>query len=225
MMNYIPTIVRREIYGYTRGGRKYYPLLPEATQIDVSDIAYSLSNTNRFGAHTDPLFNVAAHSLLCSNMVENYFANAEWIDDLTWHRLSLTALLHDAHEAYVGDLPIPLKRVLPDFAELESKWMERIAEEFGLLSMEDWPILKIADRAALVVESKLCASPDAGIHYADYPSYNTIQVQALADQGFEAGQCLYALPPTEVERRFWAMAKRLIDIIEAYAAEGGNVTV
>jgi hypothetical protein len=225
MEDYIPTIVRRQIYGYTKGGRKFYPLLPEATQISLEDIAYSLSNTNRFGAHTDPLFNVAAHSLLVANMVEDYFQRAEWIDDLTVQRLALSALLHDAHEAYVGDLPIPLKRSLPEFTALEEKWMERLSEEFGLLSMEDWPILKEADRAALVVESNMTFVPEAGIHYADYPSYNTIQVQALADRHHGTGEWLYRLPPTGAERRFLARAEVLIATIERIVEEGGNVAV
>lgn len=76
---------------------------PEPSTIKVDDIAHALSHICRFGGHTHVFYSVAQHSLLVHDLVEHLGASPE---------VRLAALLHDAHEAYVGDLTTPLKREL-----------------------------------------------------------------------------------------------------------------
>ena len=75
--------------------------------ICIEDIALSLSRQPRFLGHTHKFYSVAQHSVLCA-----FYANKEQ---------KLDALLHDASEAYMGDLPKPLKHHLPDYNYIEKQ--------------------------------------------------------------------------------------------------------
>lgn len=71
---------------------------PDPFQIALSDIAFALSKEQRFGNHLPRDWSVAQHSLLVASMVRPEYR--------------LGALLHDAHEAYTGDIPTPVKLLL-----------------------------------------------------------------------------------------------------------------
>lgn len=86
--------------------------------IDINDIAHALGNICRFTGHTKKFYSVAEHSVHCS-----YLVPKDW---------ELEALLHDAHEAYVGDVNSPLKSLLPDYKEVEDKVENQIVAVFGL---------------------------------------------------------------------------------------------
>lgn len=102
----------------TCSGKRVDLLAPTAAMIDPLDIAHSLARQCRFNGHTREHYSVAQHCYLVSEMVPE--------DD------ALAALLHDATEAYVGDLVRPLKQLLPDFAEIEHKIWLAICERFNL---------------------------------------------------------------------------------------------
>ena len=110
---------------------------PEISMIDIRDIAHNLAGINRFVGGTVRPYSVAHHSLMVSYRVEPCYA--------------LEGLLHDASEAYLGDVSGPLKRLLPDYQRLEAKWMGVIAERFGLLRWESANVKEI-DALALQVE-------------------------------------------------------------------------
>jgi len=112
----------------TYTGRFIQPLALKPDDIDILDIAHALSRICRFGGHCNGVLNVAAHSV----RVLNRFMTAS---PTATAQEKLTALLHDASEAYLGDIPRPLK-IHPQFAfyrEAEMRAEAVIAKRFGLL--------------------------------------------------------------------------------------------
>ena len=97
---------------------------PTPEMIDIEDIAHSLSNQCRWGGHTPFFHSVAEHCLLCAEMAPAPFR--------------LEALMHDASEAYILDVPTPLKALLGNYKEIEDKIMGVIAKKYGI----NWPLSK-----------------------------------------------------------------------------------
>jgi hypothetical protein len=131
----------------THTRRRFYPMDPRAEDIDSEDIAHALSLLCRYGGHIDRFYSVAEHCVLMSQVVapEN----------------ALHALLHDATEAYVVDVPRPLKRYLADYRMIEDKVWLAIAEKFGIDSVipED---VHDADNRMLLNETSLLM-PGVGV--------------------------------------------------------------
>jgi 5'-deoxynucleotidase YfbR-like HD superfamily hydrolase len=99
-------------------GKRFWPLDPRANEIDIRDIAHSLSMTCRFGGHTRRFYSVAEHSC--------HVHDAGPVSCRAW------GLLHDAPEFIVGDMARPLKRQLPDYKRVEDGIHRKVAERFGL---------------------------------------------------------------------------------------------
>ncbi len=118
-------------YARTYTGKKFYPNRIEELEICIDDIAHSLSNVNRYCGSLDHFYCVAQHCLIVEHIVSNI------IDDRV---ISLSALLHDASEAYIPDMPSPIKKVLPSFKELERRLERHIRKHFNLPDMEHFTI-------------------------------------------------------------------------------------
>ena len=130
-----------ETFLETASGRQYHFLNPQQDEICIEDIAFALSNKCRFSGHTQ-FYSVAEHSIAVSMRLPKH--------------LRLAGLLHDAAEAYLGDIPSPLKACLPDFQEIEARNEIAIEKKFGLvLSKEDQKIIKQADLQALYNEAAI----------------------------------------------------------------------
>jgi hypothetical protein len=91
---------------------------PESAPVDVVDIAHALAHQCRFTGHVRRFYSVAEHSIHCSYLVPPEDA--------------LAALLHDAAEAYIGDVSKPLKSMLPDYQALEKRVESAVFAHFGL---------------------------------------------------------------------------------------------
>ena len=104
----------------TFSGIRFWPLLPNPADILIADIAHALAHQCRFGGHASKFYSVAEHSVHVSRICP--------VQDTLW------GLLHDASEAYLVDLPRPLK-LLPEFAvyrEAERRLQRAVAVRFGL---------------------------------------------------------------------------------------------
>jgi hypothetical protein len=129
----------------TYTGRAFYPLAPQPDDIDPADIAHALAMLCRYGGHVTHFYSVAEHCVLMSQAVAP--ENALW------------ALLHDATEAYMGDMIRPLKHAMPAYRQAEDRLMATICDRFGL--GHDCPAeVKTADNRILRDErSALLVSP------------------------------------------------------------------
>lgn len=121
-------------------GVEYWPLDPRPEDVLIEDIAHALANMCRYAGHTSRFYSVAEHSIIVSRLVAP--------------ELALSALLHDATEAYVVDVPRPLKRFLMNYAEVEELNWQAIAAKFELDPVLHESI-KNADNAILVKEMKI----------------------------------------------------------------------
>jgi 5'-deoxynucleotidase YfbR-like HD superfamily hydrolase len=129
----------------TYTGRKFWPMDPRPEDFDIEDIAHHLSNVCRYGGACRAFYSVAQHSVLVSQVIE-YKAGASLHEQL-W------GLLHDASEAYLGDMVRPLKRSMPQYREAEHQVMAAIAERFGL-DLREPAIVKQADTILLSTERR-----------------------------------------------------------------------
>ncbi|EBF7358670.1 HD family hydrolase [Salmonella enterica] len=107
--------------------------------INIFDIAKGLSNECRFGAQCNDFYSVAQHSILVSYLPPPEFA--------------LEGLLHDAAEAYIKDLPSPLKRKIPAYIEIEKRLECVIRMKYGLPVKKSTEV-KTADLIMLATESR-----------------------------------------------------------------------
>lgn len=125
----------------TWSGKSFFPLDHRHAEIDINDIIHALSNQSRFAGHCTKFYSVAQHSVHVSHMCPD--------DSALW------GLLHDASEAYLCDIPSPLKRC-PEFAfyrDAEKRLMNVICDVFGL-EHDEPPVVKEADKRMLATEAR-----------------------------------------------------------------------
>jgi 5'-deoxynucleotidase YfbR-like HD superfamily hydrolase len=106
----------KDRYLSTFTGNKFFPFAPHPHQIDIRDIAHGLSLLCRFSGQCPYFFSVAEHSIYVANNLPD--------------NLKLEGLLHDASEAYLADLPRPVKVGLPEYNAIEAAVEEVIAQKF-----------------------------------------------------------------------------------------------
>lgn len=145
----------------TAGGKYFNLYQPQKSVFGAFEIAHALSNVCRFAGHTREFYSVAQHSIICSQIVPENRA--------------LEALMHDAAEAFIGDVTAPLKQLLPEYRVIEELISNAIADRFNLprqLSTE----VKIADRILLATELRDLMPQD------DEPWELTRNIEPLPDR-------------------------------------------
>jgi len=130
------------LFMFTYTGRKVNPGTITKNDINIEDIARSLSNICRFNGHCKTFYSVAQHSVYVSRIAESLGGDP------------IRGLLHDATECYVGDMirPVKYRDEMKSFIELEDSVMDVIADKFGIIGEFMTPDIKIADNIALFTE-------------------------------------------------------------------------
>ncbi len=147
-------------------------LHPDLDTILIEDIAHALSKICRYTGHTtgNDIYSVAQHSCLVAGMLPDH--------------LKFQGLMHDAHEAYIGDISTPVKDAIRSLGgagldTLDALWVDAIARKFGFPANHD-PSVKAADRTALAYEVGSFMNPSerswdfdgriqSGIYYSVWP--------------------------------------------------------
>lgn len=122
----------RQAFNFSTGGKD--------CNIDIKDIARSLSRIPRFGGHTTKPLSVAEHSLAVARILsEQGFSS----------HVQLHGLLHDAHEAFTGDLVAPFKRYLKEMYHIDMNALQDEIQTNIIKSLAIDPLLKLADCQAI----------------------------------------------------------------------------
>lgn len=150
----------------TVSGGMFFPLAPRAEDVQLTDIAHALGAICRYNGHTRYFLSVAEHC------VEVSIRAAEQSP-----RLGLLGLLHDAAEAYILDLPTPIKERMPGYREAESAVELAIFEALGIVppSAIEHARIKEIDNRMRASEYQHCivqgSAPSWDLPYQPYPDY------------------------------------------------------
>jgi hypothetical protein len=141
-------------------GRIFEPMNPQPEMICIEDIAHGLSNLCRFSGQTKEFYSVSQHSILASHAI----VLLDGFLDLTAQqreRMQLVALLHDASEAFIVDVPTMIKAELPRYKEIEAGVMRAVARKFDLdIALFDHPLIHEADAVMLATEKRDFMGPE-----------------------------------------------------------------
>jgi 5'-nucleotidase len=124
-------------------GRLFDFLNPDGSDFTIEDIAHGLAHVCRYAGQCRGFFSVAEHSILVSDTVTDF---------------AYEALLHDAAEAFIGDVTRPLKQLLPEFRRIEATVQDAIIKRFGM-HPGYWKAVKEADLRVLAAEQAQVMAP------------------------------------------------------------------
>ncbi len=159
-------------------GGKFFPLDPKEEDINIETIAHALSMLCRFGGHINEFYSVAQHCCLCSEMAPVGY--------------KLEALMHDASEAYLVDIPRPIKGMLPDYKLLEKSIETVIANKFNL-PMPMSPAIKLIDNRMLITEADQLLNESGGAWWNDPNNPNYCEKYDIRIKSWD---------PTEAKQKF-----------------------
>jgi len=148
----------------TASGRPFWPLEPRVEDVYIGDIAHHLSHLCRFTGAVREFYSVAQHSVCVSFALAAEPAVAGSLNDLAWWRQrGLYGLLHDASEAYLIDVPRPLKRDVrfSAYRDAEARVQKVIYSAFRLPVAGEPADLKVVDRRMLRTEQRDLMPPPA----------------------------------------------------------------
>jgi hypothetical protein len=194
-------------------GREHHLSGDEVQQqmIDIYDIAWSLSQINRFTGHAMRPYSVAEHSLFVAELAER---------DGKTPLVQLACLLHDAHEAFTNDLSSPAKNAIGlAWGKFEALQADRVRRLLGVNDAfrQHGALIQYFDLQALATE-RLQLTNYNPRHHAPWP--------VLDSPGQEIRPCGWAnLTGHGFSRRNWkewrdAFSLRYFDLLRAVQADG-----
>lgn len=159
-------------YIVTYKGNHFNFTNPTPEMIDLKDIFRALPRLNRFVGHSKRAYSVGEHTFLCLVMAE--------LLGFT-HREQLLVFVHDFTEAYVGDCPAPLKRLLPEFAEIEAKVEDVIYKAIGIEppTEEEYQKIKGIDLTMLAIEMRDLTEHEYESFIGDYTYVEMLNEEEL----------------------------------------------
>jgi hypothetical protein len=118
---------------------------PDLTEVSIDEVAVALSRINRFSGHTLLPYNVAHHSVIVAKHLEPH-----------GKAMAYAGLMHDAHEAFIGDITSPVKRLCGDaFRELDERMIRAVCQRwrvsYELVTSE---AVKLSDMRTLATEKR-----------------------------------------------------------------------
>lgn len=164
----------------TASGRAFWPLDPRAEDIDLGDIAHALSMQCRYAGHCREFYSVAEHCVLMAQVMGT-------LDARRW------ALMHDASEAYLVDVPRPVKPFLSNYKNAEARLMQVIAKRFDLAPTCPAEVEEADNRILLDEQRALMAAPPMPWNISGAP----------------LGVRIMNWSPAQARSEFMAMAERL----------------
>lgn len=153
----------------TFSGHTFSPLEPDWTDIRIEDIAHALANQGRFTGHSRFRYSVAEHSVRVSEAIEK---NTE-----LGYVVQLWGLLHDASEAYLVDLPTPLKltkELGEPYKAAEKRLMAAVCLRFSLPVAEPF--------AVRLFDARLLATEVRDLMHGDRPYWSKIKERPLPER-------------------------------------------
>lgn len=162
----------------TSTGRKFWPARPRIQDITVFDIAHALAMKCRYNGHSRKFYSVAEHCVLLSGYARYLGLPVE-----TQYHL----LMHDANEAYLPDVPRPIKHFFPDLLKMEHQLDAMIREWAGLGPVVPHVVKELDSRVIKDERAQVMGPSDN--------SWKTDALQAL-------GIAIPAHGPSEAERMF-----------------------
>lgn len=178
----------RDAITTSEGIFNYSEPLPE--QVTEKDISIALSRQPRYGGHTYGFYSVAQHSVAVAKLLEAW----DEPEDIQFH-----GLMHDAAEAYCGDVPRPLKRKLDKYGEIYERTEKVIAYEYKLLHPFPQVVKQADDRMYEYERRGISDHPDADATDISTPPELVVEVI-----------CGY-WRPKKAKRKFRALFNKLSD--------------
>ena len=166
----------------------YVDLLnPDPATIDIRSIAAALSKICRFGGHCPRFYSVAEHCMLATGLAKQ---------DGCSNEVLRAVLLHDAAEAYVGDMVKPFKITIPEYAIAERRMEQAISEAFNVDFQDCERAIKKYDRAMLKAEKTAMWPEDKEV----WSGFSEIETRRVTLEFWK---------PREAEENFLLMARAL----------------
>lgn len=169
----------------THTGQQVNPISPDPHSIRLADIAHALSLICRWGGHCKEFYSVAQHSVIVSYICPPSIA--KW------------GLLHDAAEAYIGDMTRPLKLQMPAFRDAETTVMRAVATAFSL----PWPEpegLKEWDNILQVLEARWLMHDNRALIHEDGRPLGELAAKVIPQQHLDLLR--FSWTPRQAERKF-----------------------